>query len=363
MSDPLDILLLAGRFEVRASSAYTIRLLEHLPGQGVKAAMICSDARRIAPERRSSLPIREYPRFDRPLWGRVVLEAIRRDRQDDPPDLVHIQSPAVYPQGLWLARQWGRPVVLTVATSLFSRARLPEVGGRCRRIIAISRAVADDLIRLNRVPAAFVTVIHSGVEAPEPIPGSEILAPGRQPVIGTAGPLEASKGLPFFLGAAARVARERPDCEFLVGGAGPEEHNLRRLARSLDLTGQVTFAPNLFDFGAAIDAMDIFCLPSLQQGLGVTMLEAMARGKPVIATGVGGTAGIVTDGVTGLVVPPSDSERLADRILELLREPERARALGEAGRQVVREQFRIDYMVGETARLYREIVPAGAAAA
>jgi len=363
MPDPLDILLLAGRVEVRASGTYSIRLLEHLSGEGIKPSLVCSDARRIAPEKRASLPIREYPRFDRPLWGRVVLEAIRRDRQDDPPDLVHVQSPAVYPQGLWLARQWGRPVVLTVASPLVSRTRLPEVGGRCRRVIAISSAVADDLVRLNRVPAAFVTVIHGGVDVAEPNPASRVLPPGRQPVVGTAGPLEASKGLPFFIGAAARVARERPDCEFLIGGAGPEEHNLRRLARSLDLTGQVTFASSLYDFGTAIEAMDVFCLPSLQQGLGVTMLEAMARGKPVVATGVGGTAGVVADGVTGLVVPPSDSERLAARVLDLLRDPEKARMIGEAGRRLVREQFRVDHMARETARLYREIVPAGAAAA
>src|SRR5690606_21945349 len=145
-------------------------------------------------------------------------------------------------------------------------------------------------------------------------------------------PLEATKGLPFFLGAAARVVREYPDCEFLISGAGPEEHNLRRLARSLDLASHVTFVSNLYDFNMSIDAMDIFCLPSLQQGLGVTMLEAMARGRPVIATGVGGVHSIVTDGKTGIVVPPSDSVKLSEKILELLRDPEKARRIGEAGR-------------------------------
>jgi glycosyltransferase involved in cell wall biosynthesis len=129
------------------------------------------------------------------------------------------------------------------------------------------------------------------------------------------------------------------------------------------LSGAVTFVSNLYDFGTSIDAMDIFCLPSLQQGLGVTMLEAMARGKPVIATGVGGVHSVVKDGQTGLVVPPSDSERLAERILELLRDPSLARRIGAAGRAVVREQFRVDRMVRETADLYREIVPAGAAVA
>ncbi|HEX6986019.1 MAG TPA: glycosyltransferase family 1 protein, partial [Planctomycetaceae bacterium] len=94
MPDPLRVLLLAGRFEVRASCAYTIRLLEHLPEHGVAAEMICSDASKITPEKRAALPIREYRYFDRPVWGRVVLESIRRDKQADPPDLVHVQAPS-----------------------------------------------------------------------------------------------------------------------------------------------------------------------------------------------------------------------------------------------------------------------------
>lgn len=363
MPEPLKVLLLAGRFEVRASCSYSIRLLENLPQHGIEVEMICSDANKVVPEKRHVLPISEYRRFERPLWGRVVLEAIRRDRQTSLPDLIHVQSPQVYQQGLWLARQWGRPVVLTVPTSLFSRVRLPEVGGRCRMVIAISKPVADDLTKQNRVPANFVKVIRSGVELAAIDPEFELLSGDREPVIGTAGPLEATKGLPFFIGAAARVIREYPECQFLVSGAGPEEHNLRRLARSLNLAEHVTFVSNLYDFGMSIDAMDIFCLPSLQQGLGVTMLEAMIRGKAVIATGVGGVDSIISDGVSGLVVPPSDSASLAARMLELLRDPAKARRIGNAGREIVREQFRVDRMIQETAELYRAIVPVESVAA
>lgn len=361
MSDSLKVLLLAGRFEVRASSAYTLRLLEHLPAEGVDARAICSDATWIGPEVRGRLPIQEFRYFDRPLWGRVVLETIRREWQDHPPDLIHLQSPAVYPQGMWLARQWGRPVLLTVATPLPSRSRFPDVGARCRKIIAISQSVANDLVRRNRVPAEHVTVIHSGVGVPKIEREEDVLGSGHHPVIGTAGPLEATKGLPFFLGAAARVVRERPDCEFLISGSGPEEHNLRRLMRSLRLESHVTFASQLYDFGMALEAMDIFCLPSLQQGLGVTMLEAMSRGRPVIASGVGGVDSIIVDGENGLIVPPSNSEKLAERMMLLLNDPELARTIGEAGRQFVFSHFHVERMVRETAELYRSLVPAGAA--
>lgn len=363
MAEPLKVLLLAGRIEVRATSAYTLRLLENLGEHEISSWMVCSDASRVPPEKRNRLPVYEYRFFDRPLWGRVVLEAIRRNWQQSPPDVIHVQSPWVYPQGLWLARQWGRPVIMTVPTSLPSRNRFPEVGGRCRKVIAISRSVADDLVRRNRIPAEHIEVIHSGVDIPRLENEEEILSSEHGAVIGTAGPLEATKGLPFFLGAAARVARECPECEFLVSGAGPEEHNLRRLARNLRLSGHVTFVSQLYDFGMSLDAMDIFCLPSLQQGLGVTMLEAMSRGRPVIATSVGGVDSIITDGVTGLIVPPSNSEKLAERMLELLRDPQRARTIGAAGRRFVQDEFRVDRMVEATAAVYRTMVPAGAAAA
>ncbi|HUF37494.1 MAG TPA: glycosyltransferase family 4 protein, partial [Anaerolineales bacterium] len=171
-----------------------------------------------------------------------------------------------------------------------------------------------------------------------------------------AGPLEAIKGLPFLLGAAAKVLRNRQDVEFLIAGSGPEEEGLRRLARELEISGHVTFVPNLLDFTESLAAMDIFCLPSLRQGLGTIMLEAMALGKPVIATGVGGVYSVVREGETGLVVPPQDSSRLAERILELLNDPVRARAIGESGRRLVQSEFNVETMVRRTAELYREIL-------
>ena len=363
MPEPLKVLLLAGRFEVRASCAYTIRLLENLKQHDIDAEMICSNAKKVQPSKRDALPIREYRHFNRPVWGRVVLEGIRRDFAAAPPDLVHIQAAAIYPQAMWLARQWNRPCVMTVSSSPLPRLRFPEVGGRCRNVIAISRQVKEALVHYNHLPPTAIQVINSGVDVPELPEGNGVLVEGRWPVVGTAGPLEDTKGLPFFLGAAARVLRERPEVEFLVCGAGPEEHNLRRMTRKLEIRDHVTFVTNLLDFSDALDAMDIYCLPSLQQGLGATMLEAMARAKPVIATGVGGVHSIITDNVQGLIIPPSSNEPLAARILDLLNDPVRARQLGEAGRALVREEFRVDQMVSRTAAVYRDIVSRSAAAA
>jgi glycosyltransferase involved in cell wall biosynthesis len=201
-----------------------------------------------------------------------------------------------------------------------------------------------------------ITVIHAGVDVTMPAGTPPILSPDRLPVIGTAGPLEPVKGHVYFLGAAQRVVADRPDTEFLIAGSGPEEQNLRRLARELGLAKHVTFISSGYDFASALSAMDIFCLPSLRQGLGSIMLEAMAFGRPVIASGVGGVYSVIRSPQIGLIVPPSDSAKLAAAMQQLLDDPVRARALGEMGRQLVCEEFTAARMVTEVAGLYREVL-------
>ena len=104
-----------------------------------------------------------------------------------------------------------------------------------------------------------------------------------------------------------------------------------------------------------LSATDIFCLPSLQQGLGVVMLEAMALGRPVIASGVGGVVSVIENNVNGLIVPPSDSRSLGDRIMELLNDRERARAIAAAGQQLVRDRFNETRMLDEILQVYHEV--------
>lgn len=349
---PLNVLLLAGRFEVRGSSAYTLRLARHLSHHGVVPQVVCSNARSIDPALRSGLPLREYSHMLLPLWGNLVMHWMRRELEGSPPDLIHIQSRRVLRQGAWLARRLNRPYIVTIHDFLAPREKLRVDPRWCRKIIAVSSAVQTELVSRGNLPIDLVTVIHSGVDAPDDVDQKPVLDPGHVPVIGTAGPLEATKGLPFFLGAAQRVLTTRKNVEFLIAGAGPEEENLRRLARELKVSEHVTFVPNMGDFSHALMAMDVFCLPSLKQGLGTIMLEAMALGKPVIATGVGGVYSVIENNETGFVVPAADSEQLAQRMLQLLDDPVKARAMGEAGRVTVQNEFGVERMVAETVDVY-----------
>jgi glycosyltransferase involved in cell wall biosynthesis len=359
MAEPwLKVLLVAGPFEVRGSSANTLRLADGLAAHQIKVSIVTPNADCVAPCRRERLPVTVYPRLNFPLWGRVVRESLVRKLAASPPDLIHIQSWPIYRLGAWLSRRLGRPYVLGIHGYLPPHVHIRFNRQWGRRIIAVSQSVKSELLSRTSLSAEMVSVIHAGVNVPDSSATPAVLAPERLPVIGTAGPLEAVKGHVFFLGAAQRVAAAHPETEFLIAGVGPEEENLRRLARELGLSRNITFASNLYDFSASMSAMDIFCLPSLRQGLGTIMLEAMARGRPVIASGVGGIYSVVRNNETGLVVPPSDSAALAERILELLNDPVRARAIGEAGRRLVSEEFGVERMVAQTAELYREVLAA-----
>lgn len=350
------VLLLADRYEVRGSSSYTLRLAEHIASDEFNVEVICSDARWEYPLRSTSTPTHVYPHMKLPIWGRVVLKSVKRDLLDDPPALIHIQSRHLLAEGQWLARQFGCPVAITVHDYLHPAERFHCDPRITKKIIAVSESVQAELIERTQLPEETFTVIHPGVDISHQPGNGSILGKDHIPIVGSAGPLESTKGLPFFLGAAQKVLSRFPDVEFLVSGTGPEEHNLRRLARDLKISKQITFVSNMHDFSVSLAAMDIFCLPSLRQGFGTIMLEAMAMNRPVIASGVGGVFSVIRNNETGIVVPPSDSQSLADEILSLLKDPDRARQIGDAGRQEVEQQFNVQKMVRLTAKLYQSIL-------
>lgn len=355
-TDRLNVLLLADVFEVRGSSNYTLLLARHLESYGWNPTIVCPSAGRIPQEKREGLCILEFPRFTYPLWGRFVLESLVRTLDDSPPDLIHIQSRSVLTHGTWLARKLERPFVVSVHDCLQPGEAFRFDARWGRRIIAVSEAVSTALLNQAPLQSDWISVIRSGIETNVEVPSLPVLDPGHIPVVGTACPLESVKGIPFLLGAAQRVLAEHPQVEFLISGAGPEETNLRRMARELGIDGHVTFVPNLLDFAEPLAAMDIFCLPSLQQGLGTIMLQAMGMGKPVIASNVGGVHDVVRNDENALVVRPADAQHLAERILELLNDPVRARTIAAAGRKTVCHNFSAERMVQQTAELYRAVL-------
>src|SRR5581483_9158342 len=204
-------------------------------------------------------------------------------------------------------------------------------------VIAISGAVRDALVARGVDPAA-IAVVPSGVEVERfrPPEGAAVaaraelrIAPERA-VIAAVGSLHARKGHAILLRALARLAsrRLRPLC--LVAGAGPEVQGLLDLARDLGLAERVHWLGRLDDVRPLLWAADVVAMPSLAEGLGVAAIEAMAAGRAVVASAVGGLGELVRDRVDGLLVPPADDIALADALARCLEDGELRDRLGKA---------------------------------
>lgn len=240
------------------------------------------------------------------------------------------------------------------------------------RVIAVSEAAREFLVRTKGIPAAKVVVVPNGRDLSIFKPGGDREAIRRElglgphtPVIGIIGRLEEQKGHVFALDGLSMVVSEFPEARLLVVGEGSLRGRLEAHARSARLAAHVLFTGFRRDVPRLIDAMDVVALPSLYEGMPLTAIEASAMAKPIVATAVDGTAEVVQDGTTGLLVPPGDPVALAEAIRVILRNSTRAKEMGEAGRRWVRARFDLDRQVEATARRYREVLvghPASACA-
>ncbi|MFO1022010.1 MAG: glycosyltransferase [Planctomycetales bacterium] len=321
----LRVMLLSPNFQARGRSVYTLRLADYLRRENIANVVITMDASNVSTEQKKLLNIREYPQLGISWLAPLGMHWLTKDLEEQPPfQLLHIQSRRILKLGTKIARRFGIPYIVSVHDYLDQGEKLQFDWTLCRGIIAVSESVKRDLCSRADVPAAKVTVIKSGVEVNIPEKLRPPLEPGRIPVVGTAGPLEVIKGIPFFLGAACRVLANGQDVEFLVAGAGPEEANLRRLARELGISQHVTFVPYWLDFTESLAAMDIFCLLP-PAGTGFDYARSDGDGPTRDRLSRRRSLQHRPRPADRPSRSPSDSEQLADRILEL-RDPMKARS-------------------------------------
>ncbi len=228
-------------------------------------------------------------------------------------------------------------------------------------IVANAQAVRDHVVRQERVDPAKVQVIHNGIDptgydaTPDPTLRRELMISEETRVIGVVANLIHYKGHAFLLQACRRIRQERPTVVLLIGD-GPLRGRLEALAGELGIRDEVRFLGSRPDIPQLLALVDVAVLPSVEEGLPNAVLEAMAAGKPVVATRVGGIPEAVVHGETGLLVPPRDSAALAEAILWLLQHPAEAARFGAAGRRRVGEHFQLSTMVRQYEAVYERLV-------
>ena len=263
------------------------------------------------------------------------------------------------------ARLGGIPGVVATAhtTPTVSDVPLGQLRHRLRtmaldRYIAVSGQVETQLCNDLGVPRSKVRVVRNGVPlatfdtAPDAALRRSLGGHGRAPIVLTVARLNTDKGHVHLLEAAALV----PDARFVFVGEGPERETLEALARRLGIADRVAFLGNRDDVPQLLASCDLFVLPSLYEGLPISILEAMAAGKPVVATAIGGTSEEVVEGVTGFLVPPADAGALAAGIRRVLCDEALALRLGAAGRVRAAAEFSSASMVRGVVSVYDEVI-------
>ena len=300
----------------------------------------------------------------------IAVGALTAHLADVRPDVVHNHMYRAETVGTRAAIALGevghrRPyVVSTVHSSRIrsaaDRELLARLTPRMDRLIAVSQAIERKIADEGRATVP-VTLIYNGVDLErynhqEPcctLRDEYGMEPGAQ-IVGVVARLEPEKGHPTLLEAWPAVVRAVPNAHLLVVGEGGRREALERQAAQLRIAHRVVFTGRRDDVPAVTAALDVAVLPSYREAQGLTILEAMALSRPVVASNVGGIPEVIEDGVSGLLVPPRDPEALAAAIVRLLVDHSYADTLARAGHEVVHDRFCIELMVKAVETIYDE---------
>ena len=208
-----------------------------------------------------------------------------------------------------------------------------------------------------------VVAISAGVDSARFHPGvsgkavRDELGLGAAPMVGLVANVRGSKGHNVFLDAARAVLTAAPETRFLIVGDGVGFEDVKGRVRQLGLEARVHLTGFRRDIPEVMAALDVLALPSIRsEAIPQVIPQALAVGTPVVASTVGGSPELIRDGENGRLVPPADPAALAAAILELLREPERARAMARAGQVMVQARYTIDATMARTTAVYRELL-------
>ncbi|MBN1405773.1 MAG: glycosyltransferase family 4 protein [Candidatus Omnitrophica bacterium] len=242
----------------------------------------------------------------------------------------------------------------------FIRILLPCWG---RRVIAISDAVREHLVNTMKVSKENIELVYNGIDASvaqRHYSKEEITAFKKEfnlkadKVIGITARMSSVKGHIYLLMAMPKIKQAFPDIQLFMVGSGDKkyEDKLKTMCARLKIEESVIFHPSIRDIHKALVVMDIFVLPSVQEGLGLSILEALAGGLAVVASNVGGIYSVIKHEENGILVPPKDHAALADAVIRLLKDEALAKAMGKRGIEIVNEKFTIDKMVKDTEAFY-----------
>ena len=373
---PIRVLQVITSLERGGAEIHLLALLSHADRQAfeLETAVLVGEGELVPVFRQAGIPVHlleARARFDVGALGRLV-ELLRTGRYD----IVHshLFRADIY-AGLAVARLGDDKPLLVSTRHNDDRFFLnPFIGivhyvisARQDLIIAISDHIARFTVargvrhpdRVRRVYHGIEPPLTRALEREGQLIRADLGIPGDAFVVGNVGRLAPQKGQRHLVAAMPVLLERVPRAHAVIAGGGDLEDYLRDLAVELGVAERVHVLGPRRDVPALMHAMDVFAMPSIWEGFGLVLLEAMAAGRPIVASRVATIPEVVAEGESGLLVPAGDPFALADALARLADDPALARDMGEAGRERLRRNFSLEKMVGDTELLYRELVESG----
>lgn len=230
------------------------------------------------------------------------------------------------------------------------------------RFITVSQALKKEIMQWEGIPEDKIQVIYNGIKTD--FFNNKITTPFDKlrlglnpllPVVGTVARLAPQKGVEYLIQAAFLVSQVVDAVQFLIVGDGPLRKDLERETLKLGLKDKIIFTGQYPDTSRIYPLIDVFVMPSLSEGLSISVIEAMAAKRPIAASAAGGIPELIDHRETGILVPPGNQQALAQGILELLKRPKWSEKLAEAAGQKAKNLYTIEKMVHQTEDIYRQV--------
>ena len=293
-------------------------------------------------------------------WARAFAALVRKERVA----VIHAHEFTANTYGSFMGRLLGVPVVATVHGKNYYAEQLKRrlayrFVSRASQMVTVSEDLKRFIVQEVGVEEHRVSVIYNGVDPTAPLPPDQLKAIRAELrldegglVIGAVGSLYPVKGHIHLIRALPEILRFCPGTVLLLVGRGEQEDALKAEVGKLGLDAYVRFLGFRDDVRVLLSLIDVFVLPSLSEGLSMALLEAMAAGKPVVATRVGGNAELVVEGDTGFLVDPQSPDSISDRVARILRDRTRAAHMGEHGLRRAQNLFSFRSMVEQYQSCY-----------
>jgi len=297
-------------------------------------------------------------------WARAFVRLLQRECVT----VIHAHEFTANTYGTMLGKLAGIPVVATIHGKNYyweqiKRRTAYRLVSRAAQMIAVSEDLKNFVVERTGVATKRIRVIYNGVD-PYVLPETDGIRTVRDEfelhrwdkVIGSVGSLYSVKGHIHLIRALPEILRVCPRTLVLLIGRGDQEAALKAEASRLGVDEHVRFLGFRNDVLLLLCLMDVFVLPSLSEGLSMALLEAMAAGRPIVATSVGGNGELVQEGKSGFLIPAENPHALADRVISLLRNDGQAKAFGHCGKHRVEEHFSLAGMARSYQECYRRAV-------